>query len=238
MRKVKLIALIAALLTGLLLFFFLNSLSGTSDGIKEEVVTASVLIPENTEITDDMIQVTEISKDALHGDAVTDKDQVVGKAASSEILAGEQILGGKLVSPGESGYDTLAYAITPGMRAITVGVNETTGLSGMLKPRDHVDILAEFEKELPGGGASASTVMITENTVVLAVDSVMSPQGKIAGGETVSAYITITLEVTPKQAMDLSMTEYKGHLRAILRSPLDEKLTNLPAVTMDSVMAQ
>jgi hypothetical protein len=44
------------------------------------------------------------------------------------------------------------------------------------------------------------------------------------------------LEVTPLEAMEVSMTEYKSSLRAILRSPLDEGTTSLPALTVDKVI--
>jgi pilus assembly protein CpaB len=230
LKKVKIIALVSAVVTALLLFLFLNSLSQSSGGAQGEVVTASVHIPSNTEITADMVTVTRLSEEAIHQDALKDTKLVVGKATNSDILAGEQILSKKLIAPGESGNDTLAYAIKPGMRAITIGVNEITGLSGMIKPQDRVDIIAEFE------GAEATT-MVVENVTVLAVDSVMEKKGKLITKEGMATpYTTITLQVTKNEAMKLSMSEYKGRLRVILRSPLDDKTTNQPDITSESVM--
>ena len=81
--------------------------------------------------------------------------------------------------------------------------------------------------------------MVAENVKVLAVDSVMAKSGKQPAEDgTVSPYTSITLQVTPQQAMKLGMTEYQGALRAILRSPLDDKLTNQPSVTFESVVVK
>lgn len=239
MNKVKLIAIAAAVLVAVLMFFFLNSLS-ESGGPKNEVVTAAVNIPANTEISAEMLVVSEMSKDSIHPDAVSDIASIIGKVPSSDIISGEQILSAKLNAPGESGNKTLAYAIEPGMRAITVAVGETSGLAGMLKPQDWVDIIAQFESTGANGvPATFYSTMVAENVKVLAVDSVMAKSGKQSTEEgIVSPYTSITLQVTPQQAMKLGMTEYQGVLRAILRSPLDDKLTNQPSVTFESVVVK
>lgn len=232
MKKVKLIALIAAVITALCLFLFLNSLSKSSGGPQVEVVSAAANISVNTVITADMVTLIKYPEKSVHPDAIKDTKLVVGKAAKSDIFIGEQILGAKLISPGESTNNTLAYALKPGMRAITVGVNQKTGLSGMLKPRDRVDIIAEFDAQ----GENSYTTLVVENVTVLAVDSVMSSKGKgVSKDGLATPYTTLTLQVTPQEAMKLSMTEYKGNLRAILRSPLDNTMTNLPSVSLDSI---
>ncbi len=235
MKKLKLIALIAAVITGLLLYLFLNSLSHSSGGPQAEVLKAAVNIPTNTKVTAEMVTLTKLPEAAVHSDALRDPKLAVGKAAQSDILAGEQILSAKLVAPGESSNNSLAYAIKPGMRAITVAVDERTGLAGMLKPQDHVDIISEFES----AAAVFYTTPIVENITILAVDSVTSKTGKALGKDGSAApYTTLTLQVTPQEAMKLSMTEAKGHLRALLRSPLDSAPTNLPSITLDSIMVK
>jgi pilus assembly protein CpaB len=131
----------------------------------------------------------------------------------------------------------LAYKIEEGMRAITVAVSNTTGLSNMIIPDNRVDIIGLYsvEVEQPDGDTKTIdyTTMLLENVRVLAVDDKMTEQDKAASEET---YVTLTLEVTPLEAMEVSMTEYKSSLRAILRSPLDEGTTSLPALTVDKVI--
>ncbi len=236
MKKVKLAALISALITAALLYIFLSSLGHNGESEHLAVVTASVDIPSDTLITEDMVTMTKLPADAVLGDSVTDIKLVYGKLAKIDIFAGEQIIKNKLVSAGDTKNGELAYTIEPGMRAITIAVDSTTGLAGMLKPNYRVDIISDFDRENKDGGSVSYTTMIAEDITILSVDSVLSEGGKEQPEDGKAVYSTITLQVTPEQAMKLSLSEYKGHLRAILRSPLDEKKTNLPSVTLDSVM--
>ncbi|MEL7655568.1 MAG: Flp pilus assembly protein CpaB [Bacillota bacterium] len=235
MKKIKAIAIFSALAAAVLLYFFLTSLSEAGDEFKKEVVVAAVNIPSNTEITEDMISLDNLPEAAVLQNAMTKEELVLGKATSTEILAGEQILSGKLVTPGEIDNSTLAYVVKPDMRAITIAVDSVKGVAGMLKPQNTVDLIACFEND--GNGPKAYSNLIAENITVLAVDSVMSKDGKeIAVEDENSPYTTITLQVTPKQAMEISMAEFKGQLRAVLRSPLDEKQINPPSLTLEQVM--
>lgn len=249
MKKVKIIALISAVVTALLLYFFLNSLNKTTvETQKVSVVVAIADIPADTAITEEMITVTQLPAEAVVGGALNSSFDAIGKIAKSAIYTGEQLLSSKLVTAGDSENDTLAYAIEPGMRAITIAVDSTTGLSSMLTPGDHIDLIGEFLVKVVDTNVSDTTqvsdevsdlevsytVMVLENITVLAVDNVLSQSGTAEGGTI--AYATITLQVTPEQAMTLSMAQYEGELRAILRSPLDEKETNQPSLTLDDVL--
>lgn len=239
MKKVRILALVFAVITGILLYRFLDNVSKpvAVEIIKTSVVVAALDIPQNTPITTDMIQLTQVPEESAHNLAVKDISEVVGKVSSSVIIQGEQVLSSKLITPGE-GNGTLAYKINEGMRAITVGVNNLTGLSDMIIPENRVDIIGQYtvEVDVPGEEETKTidyTTMLLENVRVLAVDAQMTEQDKAASEE---AYVSLTLEVTPLEAMEVSMTEYKGALRAILRSPLDEGTTALPPLVIDNVI--
>lgn len=251
MKKVKIIALVSAVVTALLLFVFLNSLNKPTEVPKITVLTAAAPIPADTPITADMLTAAELPSEAVLPGAMTDPSQVVGKVAKAEIYPGEQLLGEKLVEPGESSENTLAYAIEPGMRAITIAVSETSGVAFMITPGNHIDILGaimydDTSADAGGGdpaagnaasgesGAKSYTTLLLENVHVLAVDRVLSKSGKVNTDAPV--YTTLTLQVTPEEAMKLSMAQFEGELRMLLRSPLDEDLTKLPSLTLDDIM--
>lgn len=242
MKKVKVLAIVSALGTALLLFLFLNSLSQPAATATTSVIIASTNIAENTPITDAMIKTSELPNEAVVAGAITDKSEVIGKVANTVIFSGEQLLSAKLISTGESGGETLAYAIEPGMRAISITVDESSGLAYMIVPGNNVDIIGEFVSTTVNAadGSAADkisyTTMVLENISVLAVDNVFSKEGK-AGGDT-PAYTTLTLQVTPEQAMELSAAQFDGQLRAILRSPVDEKMTYQPSLTLGDVMVK
>lgn len=250
MKKIKIMALISAIATAVLLLVFLNTLNTPVEVKKSSVLTAAVTISANTPITLEMIVTTEIPTEAVLAGAITDPAEVIGKVTKAEIYPGEQMLATKLIVPGGNANKTLAYAIEPGMRAITIGVSETSGLAFMITPGNHIDILGAFllKKDAAGitstgDGTGASegekksyTELVLENITVLAVDRVLSANGKVNSES--PAYTTLTLQVSPEQAMQLSMAQFEGDLKMILRSPLDEKITNLPGITLDDVMNQ
>jgi pilus assembly protein CpaB len=239
MRKIKVLALISAVLVAVLLYNYLNTMSKQTitEISKIGVIVAAVDIDPNIPITADMIKSVEFPDESIHGQSIKDINEVIGKVSTSEIIAGEQVLSSKLVVPGV-GNGTLAYKIKPNMRAITIGVSNTTGLSNMIIPDNRVDIIGQYEVEVDVAGATEKktidyTTMLLENVRVLAVGNDLSDADKEASEE---EYVTLTLEVTPLQAMEVNMSEYKGALRAILRSPLDEGTTSLPALTIDKVI--
>jgi pilus assembly protein CpaB len=188
-----------------------------------------------------MLDIKQLPVEAAHAEAVVNEAAAIGKFSKYEIMAGEQVLYTKLISPeGGGGDGTLAYEIKPGMRAISIGVGNLSGLVGMIRPHNTVDIIAQFQKiEKQADGEEKIidyTTMIAENIKVLAVDDVISQEGKTKNPETGSAYTSVTLQVTVYEAMELSMAEYKGQLRLILRSPLDEDIIRPPSITFDDII--
>lgn len=238
MKKVKILALVSAVVLATLLYIFLSALRSSSETETVTVLTAAADIPANIPITANMLQQTELPKEAVLSDAISVSSEVVGTVSRTEIYRGEQILSSKLVAVGEGDNETLAYTIEPGMRAITIAVDATSGLSNMIAPGNHVDIIGDFLTEKTDTNSKTQkqsyTVMVLENIEVLAVDNILS-KDRQQDSET-AAYQTITLQVTPEQAMKLSMAQFEGELRAILRSPLDETDKGLRSITLDDIL--
>lgn len=235
MKKVKLLALVSAVVLATLLYVFLSALRSPAETETVTVLTAAADIPANTSITANMLRQTELPKEAALSNAISASSEVIGTVSRTEIYQGEQILSSKLIAVGKGNNETLAYTIEPGMRAITIAVDATSGLSNMIVPGNRVDIIGEFLTEKTAINEKQSyTVMVLENIEVLAVDNVLSKEQQ--QDSKTAAYATITLQVTPEQAMKLSMAQFEGELRAILRSPLDETDNDLPNLTLDDIL--
>ncbi len=235
MKKIKIIALISAIATALLVYFFLVELSKPAETVKSVVLTATADIPADTVITAEMIELTELPKEAVIFRAVNEMSQVIGKLSKQIIYTGQQIVSSQLISAGETRSETLAYAITPGMRAITVSVNVTSGVGYMIKPGDRIDLIGvsvfiETEEINTEPKMDSYVLLFFENITVLAVDNIMD---KNAAGP---SYATITLEMTPEQALKLSLISFEMELRAVLRSPLDDELTDLDSESLSDVV--
>jgi pilus assembly protein CpaB len=229
-KKVKILALLAGVVAAILIFVLLSSVIKFGGGDKTQIVTAAQNIAANTVITEEMLTLSDVSSDSVLPGAVTKISDAVGKTVNAELYQGEQVISEKLISPGDSSNTTLAYAIDKGMRAITIAVDATTGVAGMIHPSDKVDIIGEFDYD-----GSVYTDLVAENINVLATDTNTS-SSQVTGDGTIASYSTLTLEVTPHQAMELSSAAHNGTLRAVLRSPLDKKKLNYKSITLKKVL--
>lgn len=235
MKKIKLIALFAALIAGFGIYQLLREISKPQETPRTTVVVASVDIRENTLITADMVELRPVATEALLPNYVRDLDSVVGMVLSSNVYAGEQIVTNRLVRMGEndSQSNTLAYVVEPGMRAISISVNQVSGVSHLIKPGNMVDLIVNYAYEEETEGAqqtktvTASRMMI-QNKRVLAVGSTLSKEGE-------PEYITLTLEVTPQEAVEISYAEYTSSIRVLLRSSLDTQNVDSREINLEDL---
>ena len=145
------------------------------------------------------------------GEGGVDPASLIGTVVRSEITAGQPATQGSLVRPGERGF--LAAALAPGMRAITVGVSDTSGVNGFVFPGDRVDLV--LTQEVSGGG-DGSPLRVSETIIrnirVLAVDRRMNVRDE-AGNQVAQNTSTITFEATPKIAEKIAVAQTIGHSR-------------------------
>ena len=149
MKKLKLAALLAAVIVGLGLYRFLQELKTPQEVPHTTVVVAAVDIPENTQITEEMVTLRSISNDSLLTNYILEMESVIGMVMTSDVYAGEQIVRDRLIRLGESDSDqrSLAYTVEPGMRAVTIFIDKDSGLENFLKPGNRVDVLASYARE-------------------------------------------------------------------------------------------
>src|ERR1700720_3717027 len=80
------------------------------------------------------------------------------------IESNEPILRTKITGPGQRA--TLSAVIEPGMKAVTVRVNDVEGVGGFVLPGDHVDVLMTRQPDKANG----MNDVVIQNARVLAVD--------------------------------------------------------------------
>ena len=238
MKKIRLMAFFLAVITAGALFYYL-SVSGnqTAEVQKSHVIVAATDIPENTVVTAEMLERVSVPAEMVLQNTYDKVSDIIGKTTSAEMMSGEQVVSGRLVEVGSTENETLSYAIEPGMRAITIGVGDTSSLDYMIKPNDMIDIIAQYQIETQVMNANGSlenktiptATLLMQGIKVLAVDQVMQKSG-------LDVYTTLTLEVTTEQAVELSYSENAGLLRAILRSPLDTDTASVDTITITDII--
>jgi len=153
------------------------------------------------------------------GEGGVDPASLIGTVVRSEITAGQPVTQGALVRPGERGF--LAAALGPGMRAVTVGVSDTSGVAGFVFPGDRVDLV--LTQEVSGGGDGAplrASETIIRNIRVLAVDRRLNARDA-QGNQVAQNTSTVTFEATPKIAEKIAVAQTIGQLSLALRSLAD-----------------
>ena len=134
-----------------------------------------------------------------------------GWVARDPFAPGEPISEAKIVAPGSRGF--LAAALAPGMRAVSVPVTATSGISGFVFPGDQVDILITHRVTGHGETEHEASETVLHDVRVIAVDQKLESKN----GEPLIAH-TATLEVTPKQSEVIAVATEIGKLSLSLRS--------------------
>ena len=236
MKKMKVIALVAALVLAFCVYKYLGVLSAPKEEPRVNVVVCAVDIPENTTITADMIKVEAVLAESVLPNAVTNPDEVIGLVMNSDMYAGEQVLPSRLVQLGatDASSDSLAYIIEPGQRAVTVGVSTITGLSNMIRPGNSVDVVMYYTEPTEEDTEAEDMAMasyLMQDIEVLAVDTLTRK-----GAAAIDGYGTVTLSVTPEQALEICFVEQNCGLRLVMRSSVDDEIVTVADVDMESLV--
>jgi pilus assembly protein CpaB len=160
-------------------------------------------------------------------------NKLLGTVVRYPITAGQPVTQGALVAPGDRGF--LAAALGPGMRAVTIPVSAKTGVGGFVFPGDHVDLMLTQTVSGQGDGPPLkATETILRNVRVLATDQ--STDSVVEDGKTVvRSFRTVTLEVTPKIAEKIAVSQTIGTLSLTLRSLADNQSELDQAIASGSV---
>ena len=153
----------------------------------------------------------------------------VGRGVVANIYEGEPILESRLAGKGAGAG--LAATIPPGMRAVSIRVNDVGGVSGFVRPGARVDVLIAGNP--PGSSNTLGTVSKTllQNMEVLSAGQNMQ---KDAEGKPVSVPV-VNLLATPEQAETLSLASSEMRIQLVLRNPLDTKTVNTPGTAVSNL---
>ncbi|MBX9616896.1 MAG: Flp pilus assembly protein CpaB [Brevundimonas sp.] len=162
-------------------------------------------------------RVTRAATDLAGGGAKAD---YFGSVVREPILAGEPIVGRKIVRAGDSGY--MAAYLEPGMRAMAIAVSTESAAGGFILPGDRVDVLVTIERDAgsadgSAGGQKFASRVVLQNVKVLAVDQ----STRAADDQQAVVGATATLEIAPSDTETLALAKAAGSLSLVLRSYAD-----------------
>jgi pilus assembly protein CpaB len=236
------LSLLCALIASFLVYRILRQKSAPQvvESPKVAVVYAKKPIPARSAVTLDQLELRRIPAGMVNPNTVKDPKMAAGLIARSSIFQGEAVLKDRLLQKGQP-YN-LSLLIPPGMRAITVAIDEVKGVAGFLKPGERVDVIGTYEFMEPKAHRIAWTVI--QDAEILAVaqnmgepDQPQKVDAKTEGQKNPAKLGTsVTLAVTPAQAQQLTLSEELGVLRLTLRPLLAEPSAKLPPLAESAIL--
>jgi len=190
----------------------LKSGSGSEPGV--DVIVAADDLQVGAKVEERDIKIIRIPAADLPPGSPRRRSDVLGHGVIVPISKGEFILPNRLA--GENAGSGLPSLIPPGMRAVSVRVNEIVSVAGFVTPGTRVDVLLTGT---PGGTGEQQTTTVLQNVAVLASGHTLE---RTATGEAQTTAV-ITLLVSPDDAQRLTLASSEGHIQLALRNPLDTK---------------
>lgn len=192
------------------------------------VVVATRELPFGTHLSADDVKEVRWPADGLPQGAFTSRDRLM--AANPVVVrrfaANEPILASKVSGP--TTRTTLSAQIGDTQRAVSVRVNDVVGVAGFVLPGDRVDVMITREAGAQGqNNNSRITDVLLQNIKVIGIDQ--SADEDASGARVVKA---VTLEVSPEQAQQLTLSSAVGELSLALRSYLDVNSVPVRTVTV------
>ena len=218
-RRILLFALavISGLAAGYSALRFLGNrpmaLAATDSNETVPLVLAGKDLALGTVLDEASLRVVEWPASSLPTGFASTKEELVGQSIISDIQANEAILATKLADTGLRGLIPL---IPPGMRALSVRVDEVVGVAGFVTPRTRVDVILIMT---PPGSQEPLSKVILQNIQALAAgqDIRQTEDGRP------TTVTVVTVLVTPEEAEKLALAAQEGQIQMALRHTLDRE---------------
>ena len=177
------------------------------------MVIAARDVPLGKRIEAADVRLVRATPTSIPPDSFKKSEDVIGKVSRSSVLAGEALINRRLSK--HVGGSSLAAVLEPGMRAVTVRVDDVIGVGGFVLPENRVDVLASFQES---SIYRAETIL--HDIRVLAVDQRSDP-----GSNEPLVVRAVTLEVTPEGAEKIAAAQQRGRIQLTLLNPMSVKET-------------
>lgn len=178
------------------------------------IVAPRINLPPYARVRDQDVEVIRVAPDRVPAGALTNPSQALYRLVRNTIMAGQPILEEQLYEVGK--VPTLAEQLPPGHRAVTIAVDASNAVNGVLLPESHVDVTLTVRGEQPELGG-VSTLTLLRGLKVLATDRDRFKTEERLG----QSLRNITVAATPEQANKLILAQRYGTLSVTLCSDLE-----------------
>lgn len=181
-----------------------------------KTVVASHKLALGTRLTGDHVRLAEWPASAPVPNSFTKIEDVVNRGLIATVDENEPLTESKL-APLEAGAG-LPPSIPPGMRAISVKVNEVVGVAGFVVPGTRVDVMVTLSDRTRDQDNTLTRIVVSNVQVLTA--GTRYDQEKAKEGTPMPSTV-VTLLVTPDDGERIALAASEGQIMLALRNPLD-----------------
>ena len=196
------------------------------------VVVAKTNIHPRTIIQESMLQMKELPVDLAPEGAIKSFEDVKGVQVRVSIFAGDILTIQKIFN--DTSEEGFIGTIPADCRAVSINVNEITGVAGFARPGDKVDLLLSEKSDY-----SATTMILLQNVPLLSVNQDMG-DSMLDGVNSAAIHnpTIATFALPPQDILKLISASKLGEIYMMLR-PANPRSTYVDAMeyTIESVNA-
>lgn len=231
---VLVVALVAALAASYVAYITLQRVAAQQVGPSTvPVVVASRDVPLGTLLTTDYVRVVAWPASSPVQGAISSVEDAVDRGTIMALATNEPVTEAKIAAKGIG--SGLSPTITPGMRAISIKVNEVVGVAGFVVPGSRVDVLVTIEPPNQAGTRESTTRIVASNVQVLTAGTRIDQDTAQSEGKPIAASV-VTLLVSPEDAERVALAQNEGRITLTLRNPLDTETASTPGAKMASLL--
>lgn len=202
------------------------------------IVVAKNELKYGTVLTADLVQEIDWPANAIPNGAFRTVDELIGdgkRTVLSAFAANEPILPTKL--SGKDGRAALSNMLSPGMRAVTVRVDDITGVAGFVTAGDRVDVVLTRNKNetqtvtSEEGSTEKVTSEMASEVILQNVKVLTLDQNADESNTTAQVAKAVTVEVTSADAQKVALAQQLGTLYLLLRPAGEDTSTNAASLT-------
>ncbi len=173
-------------------------------------------IPAGTNLSEITFRKLDVPKHTVTEDTIRNPGEFKALYARVDLVAGQPVTRNQTTTQ-PSTTDSVSLKLTPGNRAVSIEVDETSGLEGHAQPGTHVDIVLTHSK----GGELMSSIIVENARVISYGGDTKSDASR--GTRQIRVSRTMTLDVSTADALKISTARQMGRLSLIMRAAEDNK---------------
>lgn len=191
------------------------------------VAVAARALPVGSKLTAADVKIVQWPASSPIAGAIASVEAAVDRGLLANVAENEPLTAAKVAAAGAGAG--LPPRIAPGMRAISVKVDDVVGVAGFIVPGAHVDAVVTITQR----DQNVARVVVSNVEVLAAgtrAEQAQSPDGRAASAS------VVTLLVTPADAERISLASSVGRITLTLRNPLDSSAGDTKGTQIASLL--